>query len=86
MKAISLLTAATITFAGLALAPKADAQVIKIDGSSTVFPISEAVAEEFQIQKARQGRASRSASPAPAAASRSSAAARPTSRTPRARS
>ncbi|HEY8266407.1 MAG TPA: PstS family phosphate ABC transporter substrate-binding protein [Steroidobacteraceae bacterium] len=50
MKAISLLTAATITFAGLALAPKANAQVIKIDGSSTVFPITEAVAEEFQIQ------------------------------------
>ena len=50
MKAISLLTAATITFAGLALTPKADAQVIKIDGSSTVFPITEAVAEEFQIQ------------------------------------
>ena len=50
MKAISLLTAATIAFAGLALAPKADAQVIKIDGSSTVFPITEAVAEEFQIQ------------------------------------
>src|SRR5262249_34499299 len=51
MKAISLLTAATIAFAGLAVAPKAaDAQVIKIDGSSTVFPITEAVAEEFQIQ------------------------------------
>ena len=51
MKAISLLSAATLAFAGLALAPKADAQVIKIDGSSTVFPITEAVAEEFQIQK-----------------------------------
>src|SRR6187431_3715268 len=51
MKAISLMTAATLTLAGLALAPKAaDAQVIKIDGSSTVFPITEAVAEEFQIQ------------------------------------
>jgi phosphate transport system substrate-binding protein len=51
MKAIALMTAATITFAGLALAPKAEAQVIKIDGSSTVFPITEAVAEEYQIQK-----------------------------------
>jgi phosphate transport system substrate-binding protein len=50
MKAISLLTAATVAFAGLALTPKAEAQVIKIDGSSTVFPITEAVAEEFQIQ------------------------------------
>jgi phosphate transport system substrate-binding protein len=52
MKAITLLSAATLTLAGLALAPRAaDAQVIKIDGSSTVFPITEAVAEEFQIQK-----------------------------------
>ena len=51
MKALSILTAATLAVAGLALAPKAaDAQVIKIDGSSTVFPITEAVAEEFQIQ------------------------------------
>jgi phosphate transport system substrate-binding protein len=50
MKAITLLTAATVTFAGLALAPRAEAQVIKVDGSSTVFPITEAVAEEFQIQ------------------------------------
>ena len=51
MKAISLLTAATLTLAGLSPAPTADAQVIKIDGSSTVFPITEAVAEEFQIAK-----------------------------------
>ncbi len=29
----------------------AQAQVIKIDGSSTVYPITEAVAEEFQISK-----------------------------------
>jgi phosphate transport system substrate-binding protein len=32
----------------------ADAQVIKIDGSSTVYPVTAAVAEEFQIQ--RRGR------------------------------
>jgi len=50
MKIITLLTTATIAVAGLALAPRAEAQVIKIDGSSTVFPITEAVAEEFQIQ------------------------------------
>jgi len=38
--------------AGSALAGRAEAQSsIKIDGSSTVFPISEAFAEEFQIQK-----------------------------------
>ena len=37
---------------GLAAAPHAAmAQTVKIDGSSTVFPITEAVAEEFQIQK-----------------------------------
>ena len=34
----------------LVAAPRsALAQTVKIDGSSTVFPITEAVAEEFQI-------------------------------------
>ena len=33
--------------------PVATAQVVKIDGSSTVFPVTEAVAEEFQ--KAKKG-------------------------------
>ncbi len=51
MKAISLFVAAGITTAGLALSPRADAQVVKVDGSSTVFPITEAVAEEFQIKQ-----------------------------------
>ena len=37
----------------LAAAP-AYAQIVKIDGSSTVFPITEAVAEEFQ--KAKQNK------------------------------
>ncbi|MBX3695705.1 MAG: PstS family phosphate ABC transporter substrate-binding protein [Steroidobacteraceae bacterium] len=43
-------------FAAFAVAPGGAAaqSVIKIDGSSTVFPISEAVAEEFQI--ARRGK------------------------------
>jgi phosphate transport system substrate-binding protein len=36
------------------LAESASAQVIQIDGSSTVFPITEAVAEEFQ--KAKKGK------------------------------
>jgi phosphate transport system substrate-binding protein len=37
---------------GLSAMPHAaSAQTIKVDGSSTVFPITEAVAEEFQIQK-----------------------------------
>src|SRR5687767_15286020 len=47
--------AATAVLGGLAVAAApqyAAAQaVIKIDGSSTVFPIAEAVAEEFQISK-----------------------------------
>jgi phosphate transport system substrate-binding protein len=42
-------TLATMLFAG----SKVQAQIIKIDGSSTVFPISEAVAEDFQ--KANKG-------------------------------
>jgi len=37
----------------LSLGTKARAQIIQIDGSSTVFPITEAVAEEFQ--KAKKG-------------------------------
>ncbi|MDH4095237.1 MAG: PstS family phosphate ABC transporter substrate-binding protein [Betaproteobacteria bacterium] len=39
---------------GLAVAAPAQADVVKIDGSSTVFPVTEAVAEDFQ--KASQGR------------------------------
>ncbi len=35
-------------------APCAQAQIIQIDGSSTVFPVTEAVAEEFQ--KAKRGK------------------------------
>jgi phosphate transport system substrate-binding protein len=34
--------------------PQASAQIVQIDGSSTVFPITEAVAEEFQ--KAKKGK------------------------------
>src|SRR5688572_14967204 len=51
MKALTSIGAATLVFAGVTLAPAAGAQVIKIDGSSTVFPITEAVAEEFQISR-----------------------------------
>ncbi|MDW8469502.1 MAG: PstS family phosphate ABC transporter substrate-binding protein [Burkholderiales bacterium] len=41
--------AKVLAFAGAALASQAAfAQVVKIDGSSTVFPVTEAVAEEFQ--------------------------------------
>lgn len=38
----------------LFLSAVADAQLVKIDGSSTVYPITEAVAEEFQ--KAKRGK------------------------------
>lgn len=41
--------AALSAFAALSTAHAAD--VVKIDGSSTVFPITEAVAEDFQIQE-----------------------------------
>jgi len=41
-----------VSIVAVAAPGRAEAQAaIKIDGSSTVFPISEAVAEEFQIQK-----------------------------------
>src|SRR5687768_9294745 len=37
--------------AGLLAAFSASAQIVKIDGSSTVFPVTEAVAEDFQKAK-----------------------------------
>ena len=48
MKALTSFGAAALAFAAVTLAPEAGAQTIRIDGSSTVFPITEAVAEEFQ--------------------------------------
>jgi phosphate transport system substrate-binding protein len=53
MKLTSTVTVAALLAAGLGVAPRdaAAQQTIKLDGSSTVFPISEAVAEEFQIAK-----------------------------------
>ena len=52
MKLTSLLAISVAALAGSVLATdRAEAQVVKVDGSSTVFPITEAVAEEFQIQK-----------------------------------
>lgn len=53
MKFSSLAAVAALAIPGLALSP-ADSQaqqLVRIDGSSTVFPISEAVAEEFQISQ-----------------------------------
>jgi phosphate transport system substrate-binding protein len=55
MKSFRLLpTLALALIACLSLASKARAQIIQIDGSSTVFPVTEAVAEEFQ--KAKKGK------------------------------
>jgi phosphate transport system substrate-binding protein len=45
-----LLAVSLLALVGIA-PPSAKAQVIQIDGSSTVFPITEAVAEEFQKSK-----------------------------------
>ncbi len=41
-------TAIVITLSSLLLTGAAQAQLVKIDGSSTVYPITEAVAEDFQ--------------------------------------
>jgi len=45
-----------LAFSGAALAAQAAfaQQIVKIDGSSTVFPVTEAVAEEFQKAKKQQ--------------------------------
>ncbi|MGH8740322.1 MAG: substrate-binding domain-containing protein, partial [Burkholderiales bacterium] len=49
-KPIYLIAAAALA----AAAPVAAQQrIVKIDGSSTVFPVTEAVAEDFQIAKKR---------------------------------
>jgi len=45
--------AAAVIFAFGAAVPSVQAQIVKVDGSSTVYPITEAVAEEFQ--KAKKG-------------------------------
>ena len=53
MKQLKLYAAVAAVLGGVAIAPVASAQVVKVDGSSTVFPITEAVAEDFQ--KAKKG-------------------------------
>src|SRR5688572_21240695 len=47
---MKLVTAALVVGA-TALAAPVHAQLVKIDGSSTVFPVTEAVAEDFQKAK-----------------------------------
>lgn len=49
MKSAGML--ALVGLVGLTTANLAHAQIVKLDGSSTVYPISEAVAEEFQKSK-----------------------------------
>lgn len=52
MKTLSIASLAALAAIALGSVPHiAAAQTIKVDGSSTVFPITEAVAEEFQISK-----------------------------------
>jgi phosphate transport system substrate-binding protein len=52
MQAVGMLTAITASIALIVPQVKSQSSTtIKIDGSSTVFPITEAVAEEFQIEK-----------------------------------
>mgnify|MGYP001439348162 CR=1 FL=1 len=48
------LTAMSAVLAGTFIAQSANAGLVKVDGSSTVYPITEAVAEEFQ--KAARGK------------------------------
>jgi phosphate transport system substrate-binding protein len=52
MKRTQLFCAVGLALVGMNAAPSL-AQVVKIDGSSTVFPVAEAVAEDFQ--KAKKG-------------------------------
>ncbi len=53
MNQLKVYAAVAAVLGSVAAAPVATAQVVKVDGSSTVFPITEAVAEEFQ--KAKKG-------------------------------
>jgi phosphate transport system substrate-binding protein len=53
MKQLKVYAAVAAVLGGVAIAPVASAQVVKVDGSSTVFPVTEAVAEDFQ--KAKKG-------------------------------
>ena len=53
MRQLRIYAAVAAVLGGVAATPVATAQVVKIDGSSTVFPVTEAVAEDFQ--KAKKG-------------------------------
>ncbi len=49
LKAVGLFAAVATTMALIVPTVKSQSKTIKIDGSSTVYPITEAVAEEYQI-------------------------------------
>jgi len=51
---LKMVSASVAVMAALGTSIPAQAQIVKIDGSSTVYPITEAVAEEFQ--KSKQGK------------------------------
>lgn len=51
LSGINTLAVVTLAAAAFAAVPAAQAQTVKVDGSSTVFPITEAVAEDFQKSK-----------------------------------
>ena len=54
MKSAKMLSAVALAVAGVVAAPFAVAQtgpLVKVDGSSTVYPVTEAVAEDFQKAK-----------------------------------
>jgi phosphate transport system substrate-binding protein len=53
MNQLKVYVAVAAVLGTVAAVPVATAQIVKVDGSSTVFPITEAVAEEFQ--KAKKG-------------------------------
>jgi phosphate transport system substrate-binding protein len=54
MKKLSMIVGLAMSSFMLLAAKSAPAQLVEIDGSSTVFPVTEAVAEEFQ--KAKKGK------------------------------
>jgi phosphate transport system substrate-binding protein len=53
MKTVSIVGAAVL-FTLPAAPVYAQSQIVKVDGSSTVFPVTEAVAEDFQKAKKQQ--------------------------------
>ena len=51
MKITKCVAVASLALAGVSGLARADVPLVKVDGSSTVYPITEAVAEDFQKSK-----------------------------------